>query len=249
MDTKHSQGVTNVDFGDDEWQSIEWDAPPCPVSGNLYFWINQLNQNSAAFDDYNIQYANLRFDYVPLINNSYQRYSGQYSKIDRTESGYLANRDKEVFISDSPTKIFKGAMFQLNNSAYVLFPTWFNAATNGGTYTGLPSTDYLHPYSYIQAYSVWNQFKGYNTATTPVRGIGINIFSGSVKGLTNDWPDLIHRITLTDTNAQTSDRYFLLISLEQDWRSCIWTATFIEVYNRVIYKSYSDVLTFKFISQ
>lgn len=240
-------GKTTVDFINEDWNTITWEAPPCPVSGDLYMWVNQLNQNAAAYDSHNIEYDNLSFTYIAYINGSYQSYSGQSSQIDRTQTGYLANRDKNVYISDSPAPILKGGLFQYNNSAYWLFPNWLNAGSNGGTYIGLPSTDYLHPYGYIQAYAVWNQYKGYNNALT--RGIGINIFQGSVVGLTDNWPDLIYRFTLTDTNNQTNSRYFILISLEQDWKTCIWRATFVEVYNTVIFKSYSDTLTFKYISQ
>jgi hypothetical protein len=240
-------GKTTVDFANEDWNSIAWEAPPVPVSGDLFIWINQLNQNSAAYDSHDIRYNNLQFTYIPYINGSYQEVTGQYTEIDRTETSYLANRDREVFISDSPAPVLKGSMFLLIDGAYWLFPVWFAAAPFGNSYP--PDTTYLHPYGYIQAYSVWNQYKGYNLTSPAIRGIGINIFAGSVKGLTDVWPDLLHRYTLTDLNQQTIDRYFLLISLEQDWKSCIWTATLIEVYNRVILKSYSDPLSFKYITQ
>lgn len=228
-----------------EWQSFTWEAPPIPVSGNIYIWLNNWKQSGSANYDKVIEYANLRVEYIPLINGSYQYYSGQYSKVIRTDTGYMQNRDKQVYISDAPAPLMKGAMFLLIDSVYKLFPNWFAASVHGNSYP--PADDWLHPYGYIQAFSVWNQYKGYKNNLD--RGIGINVFAGSVFGLQDDWPDLLHRYTLEDSNAQTNNRYFILISMEQDWKSCIWRATFVEVYNRVILKSYDDTFEFKYISQ
>ncbi len=244
-----AKGGTGVVFGtqdETEWQTINWNVPPLPVGGDLYIWIGNAYQNAAVPSGTVISYANLRFDYIPLINGSYQRYTGQASKVTRTlPDGYIANRDKEVFVSDSPTKIYKGGPFLFVNGKYILFPNWFAAAPQGNSYP--PTIDYLHPHSYIQAFSVWNQYKGYNAPVTN-RGIGINIFEGNVKGLTDNWPDLLHRYTLTDTNPQTDDRYFILISMEQNWKTCIWKGTWIEVYNRVILKSYDEPFDFRYIT-
>lgn len=44
------------------------------------------------------------FDYIPFINGSHAKYTGQYQRIYRT-GGYLSKRDREVFISDSPKKL------------------------------------------------------------------------------------------------------------------------------------------------
>lgn len=242
-----AKGAVTVDFDSTDWNNISWDCPPVPSSGKVYIWFNQLNQNSAAYDDHDIHYANLRVEYIPLINGSYAKYSGQYSQITRTETGYFANRDKQVFLSDSPTKIYKGAMFLYINSVYVLIPFWFASAPFVSGYP--PNTDYLHPYGYIQAFSVWNQYKGQTVEPILARGRGINIFQGSVIGLTTSWPDMLHKYSLTDLNVQTNNRYFMLISVSQDWKSCIWTAVFIEVYNTVLGKSYSDPFTFKYIAQ
>jgi len=243
------KGATGIVFGDQDetdWQTIEWIAPPVPVAGSIYIWANQVYNNAAVPASTIIFYSNLRFDYIPLINGTYTPVSGQSSRVDRTEDGYMANRDNEVFISDSPAPLFKGSMFISPVSAYLLFPHWFAASVWGNSYP--TDTTYLHPYGYIQAFSVWNQFKGYNDAING-RGIGINIFSGSIRGLTDDWPDLIHKYTLTDADTQTNNRYFILISLTQDWKSCIWTGVLVEVYNTAIGKTYSDPFEFKYISE
>lgn len=241
------EGATGIVFGDQnetEWQTISWTAAPAPVSGNLYIWIAQFYQASVSGMNTNIDYTNLQFEYIPFINGSYQKYTGYKNQIDRTGTGYFANRDNEIFIADSPAKIFKGAIFMNFAGSYRLSVNWFASAPFALGYP--PSPAYVHPYAYIQAYSVWNQYKGYNNSLN--RGIGINIFDGSVKGLTASWPDMLHKYSLTDINPQTNDRYFMLISFEQNWKTCLWRGVFIEVYNTAIGKSYTDPETFKYLT-
>lgn len=243
------KGATPVVFGsqdETEWQNKTWTAPPVPVTGELFIWLNQAYTNAAVPSGTVINYANLRFEYIPLINGTYAKVTAQQLQVTRLNDGYLANRDNEVFISDSPAPILKGSMFLNPAGEYILFPNWFAAAPWGNSYP--PNQDYLHPYGYIQVFSVWNQYKGYNNPSNG-RGIGINIFQGSVYGLTDSWPDLLHKILLTDANQQTNNRFFMILSIEQDWKSCIWQGTFIEVYNRVILKSYNDTFTFKYINE
>ena len=324
--TNSAAGERNIIWGNQdetEWQSLSNTAPPAPVTGDLYIWLNQMYQSTTTGLNTDIYYANLNFEYIPLIYGTYQNFSGQYSRVDRTEIGYKAIQDNEVFISDSPKPILKGGMFltspadlytgsvsfstgasvavlsgdytaifqigmiiiitgtvsnnitakilevdysivgnqtglvlsvatvsELTVTAtfqyltYHLFPVWYNSQPFA---TGYPTdSTYLHPYGYIQAYSVWNQFKGVNDPVNG-RGLGLNIFGGAVVGLTDDWPDMIHRFSLTDLNAQTNDRYFMLISMEQNWRTCIWIATLVEVFNSAVGKTYGDPFEFKFI--
>lgn len=246
--TNTARGSTPIVFGtqdETEWQSITWTAPPIPVSGQLYIWLNQAYTNAAVPSTEIISFNNFSFEYIPYINGSYQKFSGQYVKVNRTTPGCFANRDEQVYMSDAPVPLAKGAMFLFNNGSYIICPYYFTFAVYGGP---PPNTDYLHPYGYIQVYSVWNQYRG---VENPVNGrpVGINIFSGSVVGLTDSWPDLLHKYILTDTNPLTNNRYFLLLSLQQNWKSCIWQATFVEVYNTVIYKRYDDPFELIYINE
>lgn len=241
------EGDVSRDMTEPESIYGDTEAPPVPVAGIINLLAHQTHQASWNRDTYILS---ISFEYVPYIAGSYREITGQYSQVDRTADGYLPNRDNEVFISDSPAPIFKGGLFyETDAGPFKLIQNWFAAAPFGNSYP--PNQDYLHPYGYIQAFSVWNQYKGVNV-TLPggqIRGKGINIFEGSVYGLTDVWPDLLYKFSLTDANTQTNDRYFMLISLTQDWKSCIWTATFIEVYNRVIYKTYDDPFIFKYLTE
>lgn len=242
-------GDQPIDFDDiveTDWKNLSWDAPPVPVTGKIYLVLHQFNQVNGTDDNLNINFSNLNFEYVPLINGSYRKYLGEEEKIVRTATGYLAKQDNEVFIKDSPKPLFKGAMFVILNSKYKLTRNWYAAGTIGLVLQTDPS--FLHSYGHIQIYSVWNQFRG--TDDPSGRGRGINVFSGTVYGLdevTNDWPDLLHKYSLTDLNTSTNNRYFMLISFSQDWKTCLWSAVFVEVYNTVSGKVYTDVRTFKYL--
>jgi hypothetical protein len=145
-------------------------------------------------------------------------------------------------VSDSPSKLLKGAMYVLSNSVYYLTSVFYDSHL-----TSTPSSSDLHTYGYIQSFSVWNQFRGNDDPLTS-RGRGINIFSGHCFGLGTDWPDLIHKYSDTDSHPQTDDRDFMLLSFNQDWRTCIWNGVFIEVNNSAIGKLYSDDHEFKYIT-
>lgn len=231
------RGKTTIDFDtvtETDWQTISWDAPPIPVDGTLYIWINQFNQLAGSDDDKDIYYSDLQFGYIPYINGSYQKYSGQYQKVTRTEPGYLNKVDEEVFMSDSPKKIFKGAMFLLINGAYVLTNRFYTFNVFGENY---PGDGYCHPYGETQIRSVYNQ------------GIYENwVFTGNVLGLTEMFPDIVHKYSLTDAHPATSDKYFVMVSMEQDWKFGIMNCVFVEVYDRVSMKSYSEEREFKYIT-
>jgi hypothetical protein len=107
------KGLISVDWNDDltEWQTVNWEAPPAPISGKLYVWLYQFNQISNSPDDVDIWYANFNFDYTPYINGSYQNYSGQRHKSEQVVDN-KANRDSVVYITDSPNRELKGSMLR-----------------------------------------------------------------------------------------------------------------------------------------
>lgn len=319
-----ARGKTGIVFGDQDetkWQNIEWEAPPVPVSGDLYMWVAQFYQSSTTGVNTTIYYDNLRFEYIPYANGSYQKFSGQSTQTTRPETGYLAKQENEVFISDAPFPFAKGAMFfatfeeiwndtvdffgttqtiqfagdqsglltqgmviQISGTAsnnqiakiltvsysiisditvitidkpvvtesvtaiisqavFRLVPIWYDSHPFAGG--NPPDASYLHPYGYIQCYAVMNQFRGAGTT----RASGISIFQGTVVNFTDDWPDMLHKYSLTDTNPQTDDRLFMLISFTQDWRTCQMQCVFVEVYNTLIGKIYTDTLTLKYIAE
>jgi hypothetical protein len=302
-----------------EWQSCIIELPPLPTDGDLRIYLFAGNQSASSFDNLNIRYQNLRVEYRAKIGGSYQKYTGDYNKIQRTTTGFLAKREKDVSIQDSQKPLFKGSFLFVSNTRLLFSGTVTFAAPNSisisgykvnsyykgqyliitGTNSGVfrvvsvtyhligntteiivketistvtesatlseyifrltdrwysaapfynadpptsngspPSPDYLHPYGYIQAYSVWNQYKNAN-----------RIFSGAVLGLGSMWCDVFDKISLTDADTNTNNRYFMLISFEQNWKTALWSGVFIEDYNTVIPKDYSSPHEFKYISK
>lgn len=212
-----------------EWYNVSATSQKMPATGTLY--IRLLNGVPASFD---LWFSALNLTYIPLVNGSYQKYAGHTNTVQRTDDGYAAKRENEVFLGDSPKPILKGGMFTEDGGVYTLTEVFYPAAKYA--ITGAPDPSQIKPYGWHQAYAVWNQYKQ-----------AVRIISGSLQGLGNPWPGLLHRFTLTDTNANTVNRYFLLISFTQDWKTGSWNGTFVECFRTDLGKSYDDPHTFKYL--
>ncbi len=221
--------LSTVAGTDDDWENIS-SVLETPAAGKVTI---RLLLNDFGYEK---RFANLNIAYDAYINGTYLNFSGQYSQVDRDPAaGYNAKRDEEVFISDSPSKLFKGALMVPSGTDYTLTYRFYAAAVFS---LGLPTTeDSYHPFGYIQAFSVWNQYRNSG-----------RVFSGALKGLGTSWPDLLHKYSLTDADGNTVSRNFMLISFEQDWKTGIWTGVFAEVYRTDLGKVYSDTFTFKYIT-
>src|SRR5688572_22628719 len=115
-------GVQDIDFTlieETEWQtqSIE-ECPEIPVDGKLYIWLNQINQTAVSEDNQTINYSDLSFTYIPYINGTYHRISGNSNTVS-ADNGSRKIIEKEMFISDSPKKLFKGALKKFDGTNYV----------------------------------------------------------------------------------------------------------------------------------
>lgn len=213
-----------------QWQSQSYNADALPVSGNLFIYVFESNLDVATY----IEHDSINFTYIPQINGSYQRYKGHKSTVERVDTGYLAKRINTVKIGDVPRPLLKGAIFFESGSKYYLAGRFYPAAKFN---FGLPASSQLRTFSWHQAFAIWNQYK---SAYTIVRG--------TVWGLPEVWPDLIHKYTLTDPSNMLINRYFILISLSQNWRTGAWRATFVEVYNSASPKEYNTPFEFKYLT-
>lgn len=219
-----------------DWVSFIMNAAPLPVDGDVVFHLFSANQFAGTLDDFDIKYQNLTLDYRPYIGGSYQKYNKFHNKITRDPVGYFfTKRERQVYIFDSPKPLFKGAMFFFNGERYVLTSRWWSSAPFA---LGPPPTqDHIHHYGFIQAYSVWNQYRNAN-----------RILPTSVLGMGSFWPDIADKYSLTDSHPDKNNRYFLLISFEQNWKTCLWSGVFIEVYSTVIPKNYTDDHELKYLT-
>jgi hypothetical protein len=211
-------------------------CPPIPDSGQ----IEVLLLHTAYGDNTDINFSNLRFKYVPYINGGYPDYTSFYYKISRDEN-LVNKRDKQVYLSGGVAPLLKGSLFKNVAGQYVSvnqFYAWNDITTLS------PDPIYVHPYGHLQAYDVWNQHRN-----------GCVKFQGDMQGLTGaevdvdgyvNFPHLLNSYFLLDSNENTNDRIFMLLTFDIDFYSCSWKGTLIEVINQTVEKSYLDNLETKY---
>jgi len=85
-----------------------------PVSGEVRILLYR-SQYGTTRDTY---FSNVRFEYIPWVNGSYLRYDGQEHKIEQS-GDYKASRDEQVFISDSPSRVYKGALQKVTGTSAI----------------------------------------------------------------------------------------------------------------------------------
>lgn len=211
--------------------SVEVDG--VPVSGELFIYLYNINKPSPLDSD--VHWTNVRFEYIAYINGSYQVYTGQSNKVVRTSNDYAAKIEETVEISDAPRPIFKGGIFFETGGEYVLSQLYYPAAKYA--IIGTPEVQQIRPYGWHQVFSVWSQYRNSYT-----------IITGDVWGLPVNAADLCNRFVLTDPHDLLVNRYFMLISFSQDWKTGIWKATFAEVFNSDEGKEYATPFEFKYIT-
>lgn len=233
-----SWGAADVD--ETAFRTLSAAAAAAPVSGLLRFALISIGSVSGTLDDKDMYYNNFQFNYIPFINGSYQKYTGQTHTVSQV-GNYNAIRENEVKMSDSPRNIFKGAMFFFNGTSYFLTKVFYDSFK-----FPTPTGDDLKPYGEIQSQDVWTQFNR-----------EFRIFSGTLRGLDSDvqdsdslpdGPDLIHQYLLTDSNESTDNKVFLMISYEQDRKSQLTQSTLIEVFDSVEGKTPGDHV-FKYLTE
>lgn len=214
----------------EESHSLSFTSPAIPETGDLYIYlINQYGDSIQA------HYSAPEVDVLAFINGSYRNYKGRYEKVSRAESGYLANVDDEVFISDAERELFKGAMFWFNGTDYKLTVKWFDASKSNFTFpTDLTN---VRPFGELQAYAVWNQYRLAN-----------RIFQYQFQGFGTDIPSLVHKYTITDVSGHSENRNFLMLTKDADLFLCNQVGVLEQVYHTEEGKIYTDEHEFKYIS-
>jgi len=200
-----------------------------PKDGVIKICVFQSNLYRA---DHDTHIHKVDFEYIPKIGGTFKKFSGQYH-LSEQDTDDKAVRDQVVYISDSPKKIFKGALLKFNGIAYVLTNEFYDHWVFP---SGPPSDEYTHPYGQIQNQDVWNQYNR--------EFVG---FEGTIDGLDTDkydsnWmtevPGFIHSYTIKDANENTNNKVFKLIRCQQDFNLCEFELMLLEVFDRTIAKNY-----------
>lgn len=201
-----------------DWQSYSIAAPPAPVTGSVRIHFFAANQLGSAIDDFDIRYNNVKFDYTPVIGASYKETSGERYKMSTTDN-YSKKTEQEYFLFDAPCKMFKGAMFYLNMGVYYLTSAWFDRVMNN--YSPSEMLTIGERYLKWQVYYLWNQSR-----------LPTLILNASLFGLdtaNTSYAGLIHSYGVLNALSPTNNKYFIILSMRQDWHNCQWAGTFAEV--------------------
>lgn len=242
--------VYEISDDQDDTENIELysgEAAEVPVTGHLVICLFNSALWGATEDTY---IHSVIFNYKPYINGSYGRYTGQYHSCfqDDPDNGTFKKKIKEpVYMSDSPKKIFKGAMFVFNSgtSRFDLAGLFYNAAVFP---TGPPDSTYHHRYGEIQLFDVWNQHKD-ERRVVQFNAQGVDLDKTfTISGDTLPYPaHLINKWSLTDTSEHVANKFFLLLHFDQDHATAEWSGVLREVVDLIRPKDYSNH-DFKFIS-
>lgn len=208
--TNTGKASISVDFDIDltEWQNVSWEAPPAPVNGRLYIWVNQFNQLNSGNDDVNIWYANLTFDYVPLINGSYQKFSGQRHKSEQVIDT-IASKSNSVFMTDAPKREINGAMMKKAGTEFGFSGNAIFANGNAVTLDGF-QTPYFNVNDYV---SIIN--------TTSNNGT-YRIVEVSYSNALNKTTLGFEQTTVSETDATTTINVFTYELVESFYDSILW---------------------------
>ncbi len=216
-------------------------SPEIPKSGRIQVLIHQSHENTWGKDTY---IDKVELEYLAFVNGSYQKYTGQYHQVKQSEQN-PESVDDEVYMSDSPARLYKGALHKYNGTDWVLSGRFWNAAVFTG---GPPDDTYLHPFGYIQAFNVWNQVRPLN-----------RIFRGSIQGIQSatldalnrsDLPTIFHTYYMRDSDEHSNAKKFMLLSYSMDLTLCEFSqASFREVHDEANGKVYGDPYEFKYLTR
>lgn len=200
-----------------DWATVSVEAPPLPVAGKIYILLRKNGYNNTV----ETYFSNLQFDYIPYIAGTYQKYSGQYDKVEQT-AAYKANRDEEFYLYDSPKKLFKGAIKRDNGTDYVLPDLWTDDFSGNEMKLGK-----------LLAYDEWNQ----------VRKERVLITGATVKGFASKYSFLLSKVRMLD---YSTTKWFLCLQEDYSVKKLEGRCDFVEVFDSGETNDYTTPHEFKY---
>ena len=221
-----------VDFS--QWNSLTFDCPPAPRSGTIEVILTNSNDPDVRSKDF----SSLDFKIIPYINGSFGIFNSQ-SDTSTRDGVYFTSIEDDVFISNAPRAIFKGALLKFNGTNFVPVDLFYE----GQQYDQTTGPDHLATYGELRVRAYHNQFRnGDEIVKANCQGLGEGVTDAN--GL-DDHPGLIHRYFLKDLEPTTLVRAFLLVSQDVDLRNCEWTGTLIKTFDTDI-GFVTDTYTFSY---
>jgi hypothetical protein len=214
-----------------QWQNYSVEVDPCPVDGVVDVMLFQTNIYGDVSETH---FANIQFEYIPIIDGVYQRVTGQYNKVSNTQNR-KANKDEQIFISDAVSPNWKGVLFRNTGTAFARIGNVYDY--NLGTTGGLGLTRF----SKWQDFAIWNQ---YNRT--------VRKFQANLLGLdTNlsEIPSMIHKFYFTASSVITDNKIYQMLGFDMDLATCQWSATFADVYDTGDGHDYGSDWEFKYTTK
>jgi hypothetical protein len=107
------------------YKSISLDSQPIPADGVAY--IQLCGVFDGNYPNHTI-FRNFEFSYIPFIAGGYLQIKADYAETSQN-ANLKDTIDEEVFISDSPKKVFQGALYR-ENLTDLTTPTWHRYGVN-----------------------------------------------------------------------------------------------------------------------
>lgn len=205
-----------------QWATHSVEVDPCPVAGKVDIMLLQSDIYGHVNDTH---FANIQFEYIPIIDGVYQKVTGQFHKVSNTDNR-KANKDEQIYISEAVSPQWKGVLKRFDGTNYLIIGNVYDFRY--GTSGGLGLTRF----SKYQVFALWNQ---YNRI--------IRKFQGSLLGLDtdiNELPTMIHKYVFNVSSDATSNKYYQLLGFDMDLATCQWTGTFADVYDSVADKDFTS---------
>lgn len=101
------------------YKSVSLESQSIPSDGVAYIQLLNVMDDGLPNKTY---FRNFSFTYIPFIGGGYIQVKGDYAKTSQN-ANFKDVIDEEVFISDSPKKVFQGALYR-ENLIDLTTPTW-----------------------------------------------------------------------------------------------------------------------------
>lgn len=233
--------IIPIDFvqNTSEYKTLNVEVPELPVDGKIRIRLFGSGVFTEPVDDFDVRFSNIQLTYNPYINGSFQKYTGQSNTATQTGE-YKPSITDEVFIANSPKKLFKGALLKQelinDTNDYALVDRFYEGQEFFYVNSGL---DHLAAYGELQVRAYHNQYRNSDELfQAKCQGLGADLDSD-----TNANPvDIIHRHFNRDLEPTTNNRVLQLVTHDLNLFDCEWTGTLITNFDNDIGFAVDDYL-------
>ena len=211
----------NVTISQDSDTKTDWrkitveDKAGVPKAGVVYLYLGGEDAAGAANQTH---FSNLQLEYIPYVNGSYKKYLGE--RVTDSQTGRYSNpQDNEVHVSVSQKILFKGALLNYDSGTGVI--TLINDRWFDWTHYHATAETLLDKRLVLVTLDHYNHYR--NTQ---------RVFNLNMRGLVDEDDKLCNMCNVyrnSVNNLNNNNKSFVLVSMRQNWSSCAWTGTAVEI--------------------